>query len=244
MKIFSDSSILTLKLEIKDAVLTSREAILPINVYKNMGELFNEINSACKRVDSHFYLERYGTRTSFSIECNEKECKLTHYIHFSDKLLKMLGIGDALLSAPKGTGTYFSMLTLPRPNSEEISTSIFVKLGFRDENQKYHKNFLSYEPFTLARGIPDKLFVYCDICEPYITGDVQTPLLRIVPVEAHGRDYEFGTNQVKHFSPLHYIPVRQTNFRTIEIDIIDEVGKKIPFESGTLTVTLHFKRID
>ena len=41
---------------------------------------------------------------------------------------------------------------------------------------------------SLWRGIPDKMFVYCDICEPYITGDVRTPLLRIVPVEIRSRN--------------------------------------------------------
>jgi len=90
--------------------------------------------------------------------------------------------------------------------------------------------------------IPDKMFVYCDICEPYITGDVRTPLLRIVPVEIRSHNYAFGANLVKHFSFPNYIPMRRTNFRTIEIDIRDHLGKKIPFEFGTLTVTLHFKR--
>ena len=40
--------------------------------------------------------------------------------------------------------------------------------------------------------IPDKMFVYCDICESYITGDVRTLLLRIVPVEIRNHNYAFG----------------------------------------------------
>ena len=98
---------------------------------------------------------------------------------------------------------------------------------------------------NFARGIFDKMFVYCDICEPYITGDVRTSLFRIVPVEIRSYNYAFGANLVKHFSFPNYIPMR-TNFRTIEIDIRDHFGKKIPFKFGTLTVTLHvnnnFKR--
>ena len=52
----------------------------------------------------------------------------------------------------------------------------------------------------------------------------------------------FDVNLMKHFSFPNYISLRRTNFRTIEIDIRDHLGKKIPFEFGTLTVTLHFKR--
>ncbi|KAL6446795.1 hypothetical protein ACFW04_001315 [Cataglyphis niger] len=99
------------------------------------------------------------------------------------------------------------------------------------------------EPASFLRGIPDKLFVYCDICEPYITGDVQSPLLRIVTHDARN-DYAFASTQIKHFSPAQYIALRQTCFRTIEIDIRDQQGRSIPFEFGTLTVTFHFRRID
>jgi len=227
-------------------VLTSKEATIPNGVYSNMEELVSMINSRCKEVGSHFRLELEkftGGSIFFSLAC-PAGCKLIHYMHFSDRLLVMLGIGDFLYNAATGKSHYCSMLTTSKPNSKEKSTSIFVKLGSLNENGVRRDGFYTYEACSLARGIPDKLFVYCDICEPYITGDVQTPLLRIVPVTGCGRDYEYGTSQVKHFSPPHYIPVRQTNFRRIEIDIKDDAGQKIPFESGTLTVTLHFKRVD
>ena len=77
---------------------------------------------------------------------------------------------------------------------------------------------------------------------PYITGDVRTPLLRIVPIEIRSHNYAFGANLVKYFSFPNYIPLQRINFRTTEIDIRDHLGNKIPFEFGTLTVTLHFKR--
>jgi len=43
-------------------------------------------------------------------------------------------------------------------------------------------------------GIPDKMFIYCDICEPYITGDARIPLFRIIPIEVRSimRHYAFG----------------------------------------------------
>jgi len=85
------------------------------------------------------------------------------------------------------------------------------------------------------------MFVYCDTYDPYIIRHVRTPLLRIVPIEIRSHNYAFDANLVKHFSFSNYIPLRKTNFRMIEIDIRDHLGKKIPFEFGTLSMTLYFK---
>ncbi len=95
-------------------------------------------------------------------------------------------------------------------------------------------------PVVLARGIPDQLFVYTDICESYAVGDAQASLLRIVSPD--GSKYIFGSNIVRQFGPIHYIPVIKHQFQTVTIDIRDQFGKLIPFEYGTLTVTLHFTR--
>lgn len=99
----------------------------------------------------------------------------------------------------------------------------------------------SEQPASLARGIPDQLFVYTDIITPRIVGDVHTPLLRIIQTDTKNNVY--GATQTKTLSPTNYIPLLLSNFRTIEIDIRDSLGMPIPFEFGTLTVTLHFKRI-
>jgi len=48
--------------------------------------------------------------------------------------------------------------------------------------------------------------LYCDICAPYITNDMCTPLLRIVPIEIRSHNYAFGVNLVKYFSFPNYIP--------------------------------------
>lgn len=96
-------------------------------------------------------------------------------------------------------------------------------------------------PANITNAIPDQLFVYTDICEPYITGDVHTPLLRVVP---YADNYNYGSMKIRSFSPPRYIPLLRTSFQAITIDIRDEFGEPIPFEYGTLTVTLQFKRID
>jgi hypothetical protein len=216
--------------------LTPTQVVIPKGIYKNIEELIFALNSACKTVSAHFYFElRDGGKIRISLNCGAS-CKLIHYINFSDKLQQILGcVIDSIDNAQL-------LGTLKLPDSEQrLYTETFFRLGFINEQKSRRVVLYGTEPYSLTRGIPDKMFVYCDVCESYITGDVQSPLLRIVPIEIH--NFEYGANLVKYFSPPHYIPLRRTNFRQIEIDIRDNLGKRIPFESGTLTVTLHFKRV-
>lgn len=130
------------------------------------------------------------------------------------------------------------------PHLVFMNAKLCRALGFLPgQTMDIHKNwrFLATYPASLSLALPDKLFVYTDICENYITGDVQTPLLRIVPVD--NTNYIYGSIQTKAFSPPIYLPLLRTEFSTIEIDIRTDTGDPIPFQSGTLTVTLHFKRI-
>ena len=54
-------------------------------------------------------------------------------------------------------------------------------LGLISEKNIYvdNKNQFTFPyPASLNNGLPSALYVYTDICEPYITGDSQSPLLR------------------------------------------------------------------
>ena len=70
-----------------------------------------------------------------------------------------------------------------------------------------------------------------------MVGDAQVPLLRIVPVE--GRDAEMVT---RVFDPVKYCPLVLRRFQTVEIDIRDDTGVKIPFERGRVVVTLYCRK--
>ena len=83
----------------------------------------------------------------------------------------------------------------------------------------------------------DSLFVYCDVLEHWVVGDSQVPLLRIVPVE--GRNGELLT---WIYENVHYVRLQRKTFQTIEINIRDRAGINVPFEAGTLNVTLHFRQ--
>lgn len=134
--------------------------------------------------------------------------------------------------------------TCQRSHIISLSDEFSAIFGFKPNtimNIHEQSTYTADFPASLSRGIPDKLFVYTDICESYVTGDVQTPLLRIVPIDT--TNYVYGSTQTKSFSPPNYIPLLRSEFNTIDIDIRTHTGEPVPFQSGTLTVTLHFKRI-
>ena len=87
----------------------------------------------------------------------------------------------------------------------------------------------------LQRGFYS-LFVYCDVVEPTVVGDFKVPLLRTVNID--GRE---GLTVSRIYQNIHYVPLHRKQFDTMEIDIRDDVGRKVPFERGKVIVTLHFR---
>ena len=66
-------------------------------------------------------------------------------------------------------------------------------------------------------------------------------VLRIVVLD--NTHYMYGAQRVHFFSQPHYVPVLTREFENIEVDIRNNTGEKIPFQFGTVTVKLHFKRL-
>ena len=70
-----------------------------------------------------------------------------------------------------------------------------------------------------------------------MVGDSVVPLPRAVPLEG-----KHGDAVSKSFDNVLYITALHKEFTTIEIDIRDDAGRRVPFERGRVTVTLHFRR--
>ena len=87
----------------------------------------------------------------------------------------------------------------------------------------------------LQRGFYS-LFVYCDIVEDVVVGDVKAPLLRTVNID--GKDDKMVS---RIYQTVQYVTVQRRQFDTIEIDIRDDTGRRVPFQRGKVIVTLHFR---
>ena len=81
------------------------------------------------------------------------------------------------------------------------------------------------------------MYVYCDVLECVSVGDTTAPLLPIV--EVTGQKGEMVHIQ---YDRPRYVPLQKKDFDSIEIDIRDDLGEKISFDSGKLIVTLHFRK--
>lgn len=127
-----------------------------------------------------------------------------------------------------------------------LSQSLGKILGF-EPSTTAHSMFvddgevLSDFPANLNANLPTSLLVYTDICQPFILGDVYAKLLRIVPLDLS--HYTYGRTLSVNFSRSVYVPLMCSNFETIEILIRSEIGEKVSLDYGTVTITLHFKRI-
>lgn len=121
-----------------------------------------------------------------------------------------------------------------------FSQRLALQLGYKPDINMA-ENPVPSHPANIWSGLPSQMFIYCDIVEPQLVGDAIAPLLRIVNVAAD--NYNYGCHKIAIFSPTHYINVMKREFENIEVNIRTETGDVMPFEFGTLSLKLHFKRI-
>lgn len=88
----------------------------------------------------------------------------------------------------------------------------------------------------MSRGF-ESLYVYTNVVEPRFIGDILLPLLCIILLNS-----ELGETMSRSFEKIQYVPVLCKEFCSFKIDIRDDTGGPVPFESGKVIVTLHFRR--
>ena len=120
-----------------------------------------------------------------------------------------------------------------------FSKKIAHKLGFICDTDELTitKTTVSDYPVNFFKGM-SLMKIYTNIIEPQIVGNNFEKLLRNVTIDSQKLDDHIFTE----FENLHYIPVSLNNIRRIEIDIRNEYNDPIPFRSGEVMVTLHFRK--
>ena len=95
----------------------------------------------------------------------------------------------------------------------------------------------STHPIDLNQGLHG-LYVYTNVVEHQVVGDVMVPLLRIVPI-----DHTLSGTTLSHsYQRIFYLSTNGKQFSSVEIDIKDDTGQSIPFQVGKVNVTLHFRK--
>jgi hypothetical protein len=100
-----------------------------------------------------------------------------------------------------------------------------------------------YGPYGLnvKRLLPQQLFVSTDIIHHQMVGGSYDKTLRCVNVDSE--KYSYGCSGHERYETIHYYPLNHEKVDDIEIYIRDRFGKCVSFESGTLTVILHFRKV-
>lgn len=120
-----------------------------------------------------------------------------------------------------------------------FSPALAQILGF----ERTRQDDFWYTNFSLAERKADlkhgfyTLYVYCSLCEAQVVGDYYVPLLRTVDIQG-----EDGDLTMKTYNEQHYVPVNTSKFDTIEINIKDDQGEDVAFESGKVLCKLHFRQ--
>ena len=119
--------------------------------------------------------------------------------------------------------------------SKALSKMLGFKLSSLDNKWYQHLTIADY-PANLNLGFYT-LYVYCSLCEAQVVGDYYVPLIRTVSISG-----ENGDLIMKTYDEPHYVPVNTSKFDTIEINIKDDQGKDVAFESGKVLCKLHFRQ--
>jgi len=83
------------------------------------------------------------------------------------------------------------------------------------------------------------MFIYSDLAEYTMVGDIQAPLLRVVPFQKpDGED----NHTHKEFINVHYVPIGKSKFDEIGINIRGDMGQPVQFVGGKSMVKLHFRK--
>ena len=176
----------------------------------------------------------YSDMNSFLHELNNLDCIKNHFV-FNVQSGGFVEISQKCTESCKNEYQHTLLLT------KKLSKILGFEKGVTLFDDVEGGKITSYRPANLRNGLPTTLMVYTDICQPYVTGDSHSPLLRTIPLELS--DYTYNGVEIKNFSAPVYVNLISNCFQTIRIYIRDEYGHPIPFDYGTLTVTLHFKCI-
>ena len=113
--------------------------------------------------------------------------------------------------------------------------------GFEDVVNFFNKQFIeALRPAELNAGC-NSLYVYSNIIEHSFVGDAFAQLLRVVEVPSSS---SFGELVTIIYNSPHLIPLQTNSFDTIDLDIKDDTGLRIPFEFGRVSIKLILKKND
>jgi hypothetical protein len=123
----------------------------------------------------------------------------------------------------------------------KFENRLALQLGYDPEDTIKPHLLKPVQPSDVSRGIPDEMFVYCNLAEPQLFGHEFAPIVRIINIPK--KDTHYGQSHHKEFQRLHYVGVSKKSFTNVSIELRDKTGNFLPFVNGTFMCVLHFKKL-
>ena len=140
--------------------------------------------------------------------------------------------------ANEGSGLAFFSTDLGHFFGNNVGNEFRVKL----RREGPHKPAFAYDIVRIH-----SVMIYSDLIEYNIVGDTKTPLLRCFPFISKLKSGDIITTgqymNYQTFSNLQFRPMLKNSFHSIDIDLRDTSGEKIPFVSvGITRLVLMFRK--
>ena len=202
------------------------------NIRNTDRSLFVEVKNAMDgSVESRYFLptDYYEDETDF-LQKQSKSINTT--IQFNPKLANF---SVAFTMNPLDKTTAME-LKLSRGLALYFSEALRSILGLCITGPYTNGNFKGADSLDIHAGYR-LMYVYCDLASFTTVGNTKSPLLRVCDVNGkHG-----AMNRITFDRPF-YVQVSRREFDTIVLNIRDELGQLMPFESGKSVATLHLRR--
>lgn len=156
------------------------------------------------------------------------------YISLPSELGQMMGFGDMPIVI--GSENLCPQIQKKKHCVYNTINCITFKYPDEEENDIRFKHLKSPFVADVHRGFTS-LYVYSPIVTSQFVGVTLAPLLRVVSITG-----KFGETVNVRYDNIYYLPLAQSRFDQLEVYIRDDAGNYIPFNTGRVTVVLHFRK--
>ena len=229
-----------------------------LNIYLTKIDLINVINSVNveKHLDDFIYLEHldYVEQTDLSLDSKFDILKDLEI----DELSTNTKLFDNVQIEIKKTSIFKNMIIFPEFKVErkidshksivkfelsKVEDVILLTNKLANIFLENDRGFIKNNSLIVLENLihaNNYAMIYTDIIKNQVFGDVNSNVLKIIPIKSSSE-----SEVVTFFDNLHYVPLSKNSFNTINIEIRDLYGNKIKFEDKFtfVIIKLHFRKI-
>jgi hypothetical protein len=143
------------------------------------------------------------------------------------------------VNTDKNVGTPGSTVTNKDKTEEGTTSEVSPKPEEEEEKTTAPgiTQIIDFPNFAKLRRVASNyIYVYGDIVEPQVVGNVFGQLLRVVNIPNPDTSHHIV------FDNIHYINLSKRYFNQIEIQLTDVAGNPVKFDAGSTICTLHFQQ--